>query len=98
MTVGSERWSGTYGIQYIGEADDINTDTGPGSTVDGLFYHNVQFSYRVTEAIDLAIGVDNLFDEDAPYVASWTDANTDTMTYDLLGQRAYLRATWNLQQ
>ncbi|MBL8267211.1 TonB-dependent receptor [Steroidobacter sp.] len=97
MTVGSERWSGTWGVQYIGKADDINTDTGPGSKVDSLFYHNVQFSYRLTDAIDLAVGVDNLFDEDAPYVASWTDANTDTMTYDLLGQRWYLRASWNLQ-
>jgi outer membrane receptor protein involved in Fe transport len=96
VTVGGERWSGTWGIQYIGEADDINTDTGPGSKVDSLFYHNVQLSYRLTDAIDLALGVDNLFDEDAPYVASWTDANTDTMTYDLLGQRWYLRASWNL--
>lgn len=96
-TVGGERWSGTWGVQYIGKADDINTDTGPGSKVDSLFYHNVQFSYRVTDEINVAFGVDNLFDEDAPYVASWTDANTDTMTYDLLGQRWYLRASWNLQ-
>lgn len=51
----------------------------------------------MTDAIDVAIGVDNLFDEDAPYVASWTDADTDTMTYDLLRQRADLRATWNVQ-
>lgn len=96
-TVGSDRWSGTWGIQYIGQADDINADTGPGSHVESLFYHNVQFSYRITEEIDVAVGVDNLFDEDAPYVASWTDANTDTMTYDLLGQRWYVRASWNLQ-
>lgn len=97
FTVSSERWSGVWGLQYIGEAEDINTDVGPGSTVGDLFYHNVQFSYRVTNEIDVALGVDNLFDEDAPYVASWTDANTDTMTYDLLGQRWYLRANWKLQ-
>lgn len=85
--MGRERWTGTWGIQYIGQADDINTDSGPGSHVSGAFYHNVQFSYRVTDAIDVAVGVDNLFDKDAPYVASWTDTNTDKMTYDLLGQR-----------
>lgn len=28
----------------------------------------------------VALGIDNLFDEDAPNVASWIDANTDTMT------------------
>lgn len=97
FTLSGERWSGTWGVQYIGQADDINTDTGPGSNVDGLFYHNVQLSYRAIDAIDISLGIDNLFDEDAPYVASWTDANTDTMTYDLLGQRWYLRATWNVQ-
>jgi iron complex outermembrane receptor protein len=96
-TVARGAWSGTWSLQYIGKADDINTDTGPGSTVDALFYHYIQASYRVTDEIEVAFGVDNLFDEDAPYVASWTDANTDTMTYDLLGQRWYLRASWNTQ-
>ena len=97
IRVGGERWSGTWGIQYIGKADDINTDTGPGSEVSAVLYHNAQFEYRVTDNIDLALGVDNLFDKEAPFVSSWTDANTDTMTYDLLGRRWYLRAAWNLQ-
>ncbi len=97
VTVGQDRWSGTWGVQYIGEADDINAATGPGSSVSGVFYHNAQVSYRVTDAIDVALGIDNVFDKDAPYVASWTDANTDTMTYDLLGRRWYVRASWNMQ-
>jgi len=97
LQFGRERWTGTWGIQYIGEADDINTDSGPGSHVSAVFYHTAQFNYRVTDAIDVAVGVDNVFDKDAPFVSSWTDANTDTMTYDLLGRRWYLRARWNLQ-
>lgn len=97
IRAGSDRWTGTWGVQYIGKADDINTDTGPGSEVSGVFYHNAQFQYRITDAIDVAVGIDNVFDKDAPFVASWTDANTDTMTYDLLGRRWYLRASWNLQ-
>lgn len=97
VSVGSERWTGTWAVQYIGAADDINADTGPGSEVSGVFYHNAQFEYRVTDAVEVAVGIDNLFDKDAPYVASWTDGNTDTMTYDLLGRRWYLRASWNLQ-
>ena len=32
-----------------------------------------------------------MFDEEAPFIASFTDANTDTMTYDLLGRRGYVR-------
>jgi outer membrane receptor protein involved in Fe transport len=97
LQVGTPKWTAVWGVQFIGKADDINTSSGPGSEVDELFYHNVQFSYRITDEIDIALGVDNLFDEEAPYVASWTDANTDTMTYDLLGQRWYIRASWNLK-
>jgi outer membrane receptor protein involved in Fe transport len=97
LTVRRGPWSGTWGVQYIGKADDINTDTGPGSHVAALMYHNIQASYQVAEGIAVSLGVDNLFHEHAPYVASWTDANTDTMTYDLLGQRWYLRANWYLK-
>lgn len=90
-------WAATWGIQYIGAADDINTETGPGSHVDAVLYHNIQGRYHVTDGLEISLGIDNLFDEDAPYVASWTDANTDTMTYDLLGQRWYLRVNWSTQ-
>ena len=39
-------------------------------------------------------GIDNLFDKKAPFIQSWTDGNTDTMTYDLLGRRGYVRLTY----
>lgn len=64
-------WSGSWSTQYIGPADDINTDSGPGSSVDAAFYHNLQASYQVTEEIEVSFGIDNVFDEDAPFVASW---------------------------
>jgi iron complex outermembrane recepter protein len=32
-----------------------------------------------------------VWDKQAPFIQSWTDANTDTMTYDLLGRRWYLK-------
>lgn len=92
------RWSANWNMQYIGEADDILVPTGPGSSIDAVMYHNVQFAYQVTDAFEVAVGVDNLFDEDAPFVASWIDANTDTMTYDLMGQRWYVRLNWNRQR
>ena len=59
-----------------------------------MFYHNAQLAYRFAENADIAVGVDNIFDKKAPYIQSFTDGNTDTMTYDLLGRRAYLRLTY----
>jgi outer membrane receptor for ferrienterochelin and colicin len=33
-------------------------------------YHNAQFQYRITDAIDIAAGVDDVFDKGALIVAS----------------------------
>ena len=50
----------------------------------------VQLAFEVDEKTRFQLGVDNLFDRKAPYIQSFTDANTDTMTYDLLGRRFYV--------
>jgi iron complex outermembrane receptor protein len=85
-------WNATWSVQMIGEAKDFNAaPTALGSRTSNVFYHFVQASYLIRENLSVAVGVDNLFDKDAPFIQSWTDANTDTMTYDLLGRRGYVR-------
>ncbi|MHC9085873.1 TonB-dependent receptor plug domain-containing protein [Luteimonas sp. RIT-PG2_3] len=88
-------WSGSYSLQYIGGTDDINAPRGAiGDHAGSLTYHNVQLKYAVSSAMDLALGVDNLWDKQAPFIQSYTDANTDTMTYDLLGRRWNAKLTY----
>ena len=95
MNLAGDRWTGNYAIQVIGSGDDFNFDPPAiGSKMDAIVYHYIQGTYAITERADVAVGIDNLFDESAPYVASWTDANTDTMTYDLTGRRGYVRLTY----
>ncbi len=92
LVLARRNWSGSYGVQYIGRADDINATPGDiGDHAGGLAYHNVQAKYRISEGFDVSFGVQNAFDKKAPFIQSYTDANTDTMTYDLLGRR------WNLR-
>jgi outer membrane receptor protein involved in Fe transport len=45
----------------------------------------------VGQSFDVSFGIDNLWDKQAPFIQSYTDGNTDTMTYDLLGRRWYAR-------
>ncbi|MCH7861817.1 MAG: amino acid permease [Proteobacteria bacterium] len=47
-------------------------------------------AFEIDAKTRFQLGVDNLFDTRAPYIASFTDGNTDTMTYDLLGRRFYV--------
>jgi iron complex outermembrane receptor protein len=95
LTAEQGPWSGTYGVQYIGRADDINAAEGDiGDHAPSLTYHNVQARYAFGEQAELAVGIDNLWDKQAPFIQSWTDANTDTMTYDLLGRRWNVKLTY----
>ena len=85
-------WNATWSVQMIGKAKDFNAPpTAIGSKTPNVFYHFVQASYLFNDHLSVAVGVDNVFDKDAPFIQSWTDANTDTMTYDLLGRRGYVR-------
>ncbi|WP_332771111.1 TonB-dependent receptor [Phenylobacterium sp.] len=95
FAVMDERWTGTYSVQWIGKATDFNAAPADiGYRAPNVFYHNAQFAYRLGESADIAVGVDNIFDKKAPFIKSWTDGNTDTMTYDLLGRRGYVRLTY----
>lgn len=95
FSVTDETWTGTYSVQMIGKAIDFNA--GPkdiGYQSPRVFYHNAQVAYRFAKQADIAFGVDNIFDRKAPFIQSYTDGNTDTMTYDLLGRRGYVRLTY----
>ncbi|MDQ8757392.1 TonB-dependent receptor [Sphingosinicella sp. LHD-64] len=81
----------TWSTQWIGRATDFNAAPGDiGYRTPNVFYHNLQVAFELDERTRFQIGVDNLFDRRAPYIQSFTDANTDTMTYDLLRRRFYV--------
>ncbi|HNP34378.1 MAG TPA: TonB-dependent receptor [Woeseiaceae bacterium] len=95
MNLQGQKWAANYAIQVIGSGDDFNAvPPAIGSEIDTVMYHYIQGSYEISDSANVAVGIDNIFDEGAPYVASWTDGNTDTMTYDLIGRRGYVRFTY----
>lgn len=86
-----EKTTLTWSTQWIGKATDFNAlPTAIGYRTPNVFYHNAQVAFDVTEGARFQIGVDNIFDRKAPYIPSFTDGNTDTMTYDLLRRRFYV--------
>ncbi len=54
--------------------------------------------YAFSRAWDVSLGVDNLLDKKAPFIKSYTDVNTDTLTYDLLGRRWHARMGYRWEQ
>ncbi|MCC5880037.1 MAG: TonB-dependent receptor [Idiomarina sp.] len=95
VTMGSDTWQANYSIRMIGSANDINASPGDiGARAPNVFYHDVQGVYFLTDNWTLTLGANNLFDKKAPYIQSWTDANTDTMTYDLMGRNLYAKVRY----
>lgn len=60
--------------------------------VDSNVVVDFQTNYNVSEHLVLTAGVDNLFDEQPPFVYSAFGANTDVSTYDVIGRTIYVRA------
>jgi len=95
LAVDREKWSASYHISYIGDADSQFQRIGATAPVaDSATYHSLEGSYRFTEKIVLRGGVNNLFDEDPPYYTDPIDQNTDPFTYDLLGRRYFVKASY----
>ncbi|WP_082191580.1 TonB-dependent receptor [Cellvibrio sp. pealriver] len=94
LTLARANWSGSYGIRYLHKGTQLDAIPGSiGANIPAVSYHHLQMRYQAAKTLELALGIDNLFDRSAPYVSNWLDTNTDTMTYDQAGRRWYLGAT-----
>ncbi|MEI4548308.1 TonB-dependent receptor plug domain-containing protein [Pseudoalteromonas spongiae] len=100
FTVGwsKDDWDATLTTRYI----DGVTETENGwwtdpfdRSVESNVVVDLQGSYLVTDHLTVTAGIDNLFDEEPPFVFSAFGANTDVATYDIIGRYMYLRAVVN---
>lgn len=68
------------------------------TTVASYDYHRFTAGWRPTEALHIMVGVDNLFDKDPPIYTTnsraGVQANTDPSTYDVLGRRYFMSASY----
>ena len=95
VVLDGEKWGASYRINYIGDADSQFQRTGATApSVDSVMYHHLEGSVRLGDNLVLRGGINNLFDKDPPYYTDAIDQNTDPFTYDLLGRRFFVKATY----
>lgn len=98
LSLGRNGVTGTWSTQWIGGAQDFNAlPTQIGYKTSSVFYHNIQLAVDLPEGPRLSFGVDNLFDQKSPFIRSYTDGNTDTMTYDLSWRRLYVTVRYDFR-
>lgn len=88
----------SWQTRYVGPANiDNDLDiVGPGKfrRIGSVFYHDVQARYTFADNYTLYVGVENLFDRDAPLIGSGMPGNTTGSetaagTYDPIGRYFY---------
>ena len=90
-----EKWGASYHISYIGDADSQFQRLGATAPVaDSATYHSLEGHVRLTDNILIRGGINNLFDETPAYYTDPIDQNTDPFTYDLLGTRFFVKASY----
>ncbi|USD36433.1 MULTISPECIES: TonB-dependent siderophore receptor [Ferrimonas] len=92
--VRGDTWAFNYQMRYLEGLDRFEADPAKpklGDSTDAVMYHDISGSYFVNDYVTVTAGIDNLFDEEPPYVTNGIDGNTDTYTYDVLGSRWYVQ-------
>lgn len=95
LGVERETWGASWLVNYVGDAESQFQRIGATAPrVGSVTYHSVEGTLRPSEQLVLRAGVNNLFDKDPPYYTDPIDQNTDPFTYDLLGRRFFVKASY----
>lgn len=89
------RWRASYELYYISAMDEQIPGTEQQRTINAWTVHDIQLShtFKVASGLRWSLGVDNIFDVAAPYIASAFNDNIDGRTHELKGQYWYTRLT-----
>ena len=99
-------WNGRYSIYYVGPLREQVPESERVRRIDAWANHNLQISYvasgpgtklwrtdAASTELEVALGVENLFDAEPPFAASAFNDNFDGRTYSLAGRYVYLRVS-----
>ncbi|HEX7062625.1 MAG TPA: TonB-dependent receptor [Woeseiaceae bacterium] len=93
-------WQGFDGDLRWRRISDMTDFAFPNFTLDSVDYLDLTFGYafsNVLEGLHLRAGVTNLTDEDPVIYPSNQQSNTDPSTYDILGRRYFVSATYSFE-
>ena len=78
-------------MRYIGEVEEPYTEIEGKDmrTVDSQIIHDARVSYFM-DNMTVSVGLDNILDEEPPFLQTGFNDNTDPRTYNTTGRHAYV--------
>jgi outer membrane receptor protein involved in Fe transport len=90
----ASNYSFSWKTRYIGHSADLPNNAVNGGTVPGVSYHDLQLGYTLPGGkVNLAFGIDNVFDKQPPASAANNPINFDIYTYDVRGRYLYAKVS-----
>ena len=88
-----KRWRGSYDLHYVSSMEELVPGTEQFRDIDSWLVHDLQLSYtfNVLQGLRATLGVDNVFDEEAPLATSAFNDNIDGRTHELKGRYWYTK-------
>ncbi len=88
-----DRWDVGYQLNFVDSMREKIPETNRTRRIESWIVQDVQLNYRfdILEGLRLTLGIDNLFDTDAPLAVSAFNDNIDGRTHDLKGRFWYAR-------
>ncbi|RLQ22163.1 TonB-dependent receptor [Seongchinamella sediminis] len=93
-----ERWKASYQLHYIGEMTELIPESSRTRAIDDWLVHDIQLNYTfpVQDGLRLTLGIDNLWDEEAPLATSAFNDNIDGRSHELKGRFWYTKLSLRL--
>jgi iron complex outermembrane recepter protein len=93
LNYGIGPFTASFRWRYIDKMIDqscIGKSTCTAASPPAVSYYDVSGSWKINDNYEISGGVNNIGDKQPPFFTSFTQANTDPSTYDVLGRRYYV--------
>jgi outer membrane receptor protein involved in Fe transport len=91
VSLTTDDWSASWATRFIGEVEEPYTEIAGREfrDVDSQVIHDARFTYFM-ENVTVSVGLNNILDEDPPFLNTGFNDNTDPRTYSTTGRHAYV--------
>ena len=88
----------SYSVNYISKMTEVLRGTDTTRKISSWFNHDVHAGYQFRQSnLNLAFGINNVWDREPPLIASSLNDSYDARTYDLIGRFFYGRIRYTFE-
>ena len=98
LTLRARNWSVVWSNRYISAMDDFlrPANLTDDAVAEAIWYNDIFVNYDIGGKFTIALGLDNIFDEEPPRFHSAFNAETEPGTFDTIGRRFFTTLTIRL--